>query len=154
MTFREKLLWISLIAVTAIFGSYLVDIGRLLSRGVVDAGQAYGGFVRSCILLVGIEVAGAIILAIIAPEDANAPADARDRDFAATAAVPAYHLLSALIVVVMLATPAILAIAPHWLKGNPATVSAVVLGNALLLALVLAHIVHSGAQLWRYRREG
>ncbi len=154
MTFREMMLWVSMVAVTAIWGSYLFDVGSLLARGTVDAGQAYGGFIKSVILLVGVEVAAAIILAIIAPADAEAPMDARDRDFAATAAVPAYHLLSALVVAVMLVTPGIVAAAPRWLTGDADTINAVIIGNALLLALVLAHLVHSGAQLWRYRREG
>jgi hypothetical protein len=154
MTFREKMLWVSMVAVTAIWGSYLFDVGWLLARGTVDAGQAYGGFVQSVILLVIVEVAAVTILAIIAPADANAPEDARDRDFAATAAVPAYHMLSLLVVAVMLATPAIVAAAPRWLTGDPATINAVVIGNSLLLALVLAHLVHSAAQIWRYRQEG
>ncbi|OYY72631.1 MAG: hypothetical protein B7Y47_02530 [Sphingomonas sp. 28-63-12] len=148
------MLWISIIAETAIWGSYLFDVGRLLARGTVDARQAYGGFIQSVILLVIVEVAAVIALAVMAPADASAPTDARDRDFAATAAVPAYNLLSLLVVGVMLATPVIVTAAQRWLSGDPATVIAVVIGNALLLALVVAHVVHAGAQLWRYRREG
>ncbi|OYY64348.1 hypothetical protein [Sphingomonas sp. 28-62-11] len=154
MTFREKMLWVSMVAVTAIWGAYLVDVGWLLARGVVDAGQAYGGFIKSVILVVGVQVAATIVLAIMTPDDANAPTDVRDRDFAATAAVPAYTVLSLLIVMIMLAMPLIVAAAPRWLSGPPETVNAVVIGNALLLALVLAHLVDCGAQLWRYRREG
>lgn len=154
MSFREKLLWVSMVAVTAIWGSYLFDVGWLLARGTVDAGQAYGGFIKSVILVVGVQIMATIILAISAPADANAPMDARDREFAATAAVPAYNVLSLLIVAIMLATPTIVAAAPRWLTGDAATINAVIIGNALLLALVLAHLVDCGAQLWRYRREG
>lgn len=154
MNFREKMLWVSIVAETAIWGSYLFDILSLLARGVVDAEQAFGGFIRSAILLVGVEIAAAIILAIASPKDAEAPADARDRDFAATAAVPAYNVLSVLVIMVMLATPVIIAAAPRWLTGEPVIVNAVIMGNALLLALVLAHLVNVTAQLWRYRREG
>ncbi|OYY91510.1 MAG: hypothetical protein B7Y45_02830 [Sphingomonas sp. 28-66-16] len=154
MSFREKMLWVSMVAVATIWGSYLFDVASLLARGTVDAGQAYGGFVKSVVLLVGVQVAAAIILAIMAPAEANAPEDARDRDFAATAAVPAYKLLSLLVVVIMLATPAIVAAAPRWLTGDPDTINAVVIGNALLLALVLASLVNAASQLRRYRREG
>lgn len=154
MSFREKMLWVSLIAETAIWGSYLFDVGWLLSRGLVDAEQALGGFIRSVIWLVVVEVVAATILAIMAPSDANAPEDARDRDFAATASVPAYNLLSLLVVGVMIATPAIVTAAPRWLSGDRETIYAVVIGNALLMALVLAHTVRTTAQLWRYRREG
>ncbi|OYY77637.1 MAG: hypothetical protein B7Y43_09925 [Sphingomonas sp. 28-62-20] len=154
MTFREKMLWVSIVAETAIWGSYLFDVGSLLARGTVNAEQAYGGFIQSVVLLVTVEVAAAIILAIWAPADANAPEDARDRDFAATAAVPAYTLLSMLVIAVMVATPIIVTAAQRWLTGDPKTIIAVVIGNALLLALVAAHVVNAGAQLWRYRREG
>lgn len=154
MGFREKMLWVSIIAETVIWGSYLFDVGSLMARGTVDVEQAYGGFIQSVILLVTIEVIAAIILAIWAPSEANAPEDARDRDFAATAAVPAYHLLSILVIGVMVATPFIVTSAQRWLTGDPETIVAVVIGNALLLALVAAHIIHAGGQLWRYRREG
>ncbi len=154
MSFREKMLWVSLIAETAIWGSYLFDVGWLLAHGRVDAGQALGGFIMSVFWLVVVEVAAATILAVMAPNDANAPEDARDRDFAATASVPAYHLLSLLVIAVTIATPAIITAAPRWLSGDRETIYAVVIGNALLLALVLAHAVRTTAQLWRYRREG
>ncbi len=154
MNFREKMLWVSIIAETVIWGSYLFDVGSLMARGTVDADQAYGGFIKSVILLVMVEVAAAIILALWTPSDANAPEDARDRDFAATAAVPAYNLLSILVIGVMVATPFIVTSAQRRLTGDPETIIAVVIGNALLLALVAAHVVNAGAQLWRYRREG
>lgn len=154
MSFREKMLWVSMVAVTAIWGSYLFDVGWLLAQGTVDAGQAYGGFIKSVILVVGVQIIATIIVAISAPADANAPVDARDREFAATAAVPAYNVLCLLVVAIMLATPTIVAAAPRWLTGDATTINAVVIGNALLLALVLAHLVDCGAQLWRYRREG
>ena len=64
MSFREKMLWVSIVAETVIWGSYLFDVGILMARGTVDAEQAYGGFIKSVILLVMVEVAAAIILAI------------------------------------------------------------------------------------------
>ncbi len=148
------MLWVSLVAEAAIWGSYLFDIGLLLAHGKVDVGQATGGFIKSVVLLITVEVIAAIVLAIIDPKDADAPADFRDREFAASAAVPAYTLLSASIVVVMLLTPIIIAAAPRFVSGDPAMVSAIVLCNAMLLALVLAHLLHCGMQLVRYRREG
>ena len=154
MSFREKTLWVSMLAVAGIWGAYLFDIGTLLARGTVDAEQAYGGFVRSVVLLVLVEIVAVIVLAVVAPADADAPIDARDRDFAASAAVHAYNLLSACVVIVMLATPVALRLAPRYLTGDPATVNAVVIGNALLLSLALAHLLHCGWQITRYRREG
>ena len=68
--------------------------------------------------------------------------------------MPAYHLLNVLIVIVMLLTPIMLAAAQRYLTGDPVVVSAIVLGNAMLSALVLAHLVHCGVQIVRYRREG
>lgn len=152
MTFREKMLWVSMIASAAIWGSYLFDVGSLLARGTVSAAQAYGGFTRSVILLVVVQVAATIVLATMAPSDANAPEDMRDKEFAASAALPAYNLLSFVIVVAMLAIPLLVQTAPRYITGDPAMVIAIVLGNAMLLGLVVAHVTYCAAQIHRYRR--
>ncbi|KQS01863.1 hypothetical protein ASG11_13635 [Sphingomonas sp. Leaf357] len=151
MTFREKSLWVSMIASAAIWGSYLFDVGSLLAHGTVSAAQAYGGFTRSVILLVVVQVAATIVLATMAPSDANAPEDMRDKEFAASAALPAYTLLSLVIVVAMLAIPLLVQVAPRYITGDPAMVIAIVLGNAMLLALVIAHVTYCAAQIHRYR---
>lgn len=152
MTFREKMLWVSMIAVAAIWGSYLFDVASLLARGRVSVGQAYGGFIKSVILLVIVQVIAAIVLAIMAPKDANAPEDMRDKEFAASAAVPAYNVLNVLIVVMMLCLPAATRLAPHYVTGDPATVITILIGNAMLLTLVLAHLTYCGAQIRHYRK--
>ena len=153
MSFREKMLWVSMVAVAAVWGSYLFDVGRLMAHGKVSVDQAYGGFIRSVVLVVIVQVVAAIVLAIWSPKDADAPADVRDKAIAASAAMPAYTLLSLLVVVIMLTTPAIIGLAPQLLSGDAATVNAIVMGNALLLALVLAHLVDCAVQIYRYRRE-
>lgn len=154
MAFREKTLWVSLAATLFVWGWYFADFARALASGHVDVAAATGGFVRAVILLVAIQVVTTIVLAILSPREANAPTDAREREFAAAAARPAYALLSFLLVLMMLATPVLVPTGAAWLGGNPATVGAMLVANAILLALVLAECVNAGGQIVRYRRGG
>lgn len=152
MSFREKVLWVSATAVLVIWGSYFLKLVASLRSGPADASDAIGGFIGSVIMLVIVQVAAVIVLAIASPGEANAPPDDRERAFDIGAGRPAYVTLSVLIVVIMLATPLIIPVAPTLVSGDPAVVAGLVIGNALLFALVMAELVHSGWQIVCYRR--
>jgi hypothetical protein len=154
MAFREKMLWTSLAATLAIWGWYFSGFVTALRAGRFEQGAATGAFVQAVILIVVVHVVAAVVLAILSGRDAQAPADDRERAFALSAYRPAYLTLSALVVTLMLAGPVLLRIASEWTPAPPPGMAPVLLGNALLLSLVLAEAVHSGAQLIRYRVGG
>ncbi len=153
MTFREKVLWVSVIAVLAVWGPYFLGLAATLSEGRIDVAASFGGFLRSVVLIVMIEVAATVALAIASPREANMAADIREREFAISAYRPAYFVLSVVVAVTMLGTPALVHVAPALLVGDPAMSIAIVIGNAMLLGLVLSTLTSDIWQIVRYRRS-
>ncbi|MDF7774619.1 hypothetical protein P1X14_05120 [Sphingomonas sp. AOB5] len=152
MTFREKILLSSMAITLVIWGWYFTGFIGALKAGRIDQGEATGDFVLAVIVLTVIHIVMATLVAIFSPKSANAPADDREKAYAIAAYRPAYFILSAAVVTTMLAGPVLLRIAGE-MKLDP-ELAPVVLGNAMLAALVLAELVHSGFQLVRFRIGG
>lgn len=154
MTFREKTLWVSLVSTVLVWGWYFSAVLPQLVSGRITPAPTFGGFIYAVVMLTAIQVVAAIVIALWRPSEAEVRADARDRDFSASAARPAYAVLSVLIVMIMLAVPSIILAAPRLDPGAPAgMLAAIYIANAMLGALVIAHLVYAGWQLARYRRE-
>lgn len=154
MAFREKIIWSSLLTTLAIWGWYFTAFVTGLRAGRFDQGTAVGSFIQAVMLIVIVQVAAAILLAIISGREASAPADDREKGIALSAYRPAYFTLSACVVTLMVVGPVLLRIANEWTPAPPADLAPVLLGNALLAALVLAELVHGGWQVFRYRMGG
>ena len=154
MAFREKMLWASLAATLGIWGWYFVRFVRALQAGNYDQGAATGDFISTVALVVVVHIVAAIVLAVVTGKEAGATADDREKAFALSAYRPAYYALSSAVVMLMLAGPVLLRIANEWQPAPPAGLAPVLLGNALLAALVLAELVHSGWQIVRFRMGG
>lgn len=154
MAFREKMLWASASATLLLWGWYFARFVTQLREGRFDQGVAVGDFVGTLILLVAVQIVAAIVLAILSGREAIAPADDREKAFALGGYRLAYFVLASLVVMLMLAGPVLLRIANEWTPAPPRGMAPVLLGNALLLALVAAELAHSGYQLFRYRRGG
>ncbi|QIG81228.1 hypothetical protein [Stakelama tenebrarum] len=153
MTFREKVLWVSVIAVLLIWGSYFLDLVTNLSAGRIEVAASFGGFLRSVVLIVVVEIVASVVLAIASPREANMPADIREREYALSAYRPAYFVLSVIVAATMLGTPALVHVAPHLLTGDPAMSIAIVIGNLMLAGLVLSSLTSDIWQIVRYRRS-
>lgn len=92
LSYREKSLWGSLLAVIGIGGYYFVEVVRDASAGVhVTGGDLLGRGIGTIVLLVIVQVAFQIALAILTRED---PPDERDRLIEARAVLAAYSLLT------------------------------------------------------------
>lgn len=154
MAFREKILWSSLLTTLAIWGRYFTGFVGALRAGRFDQGAAVGSFIQAVFLIVVVQIVAAIVIAIASGREASAPADDREKAFALAAYRPAYFVLSGCVVTLMIAGPVLLRIADAWSPVPPAGMAPVLLGNALLLSLVLAELVHGGWQLFRYRMGG
>ena len=154
MAFREKMLWASASATLVLWGWYFARFVTQLDAGRFDQGVAVGNFIMTLVLLIVVQVVAAIVLAIMSGREASAPADDREKAFALGGYRVAYFVLSALVVTLMLAGPVLLRIANEWTPAPPPGMAPVLLGNALLFALVAAELAHSGYQLFRYRRGG
>jgi len=154
MSFREKILWSSVASTLAIWGWYFAGFVAAFQGGHVDQGASVGNFILAVILLAAVQIVAAIVIAIMSGREATAPADAREKAFALSAYRPAYLVLSACVVTLMLAGPVLLRIANEISPAPPHDLAPVLLGNALLASLVLANLVHSAWQIVRFRMGG
>jgi len=151
MSFREKMLWASLVATLGIWGWYFARFVGAFNARIFDQGAATGAFIQTVMLVVIVHIVAAIILAVITGREAGAPADDREKSFALAAYRPAYLTMCMGVVMLMLSGPVLLRIANEWQPAPPAGLAPILLGNGLLFVLVLGEVVHSIAQLIRFR---
>lgn len=152
MAFRERMMWGSVMATVVIWGWYFRGFVRAIEGPSFNVGTELGNFILAVIALTVVQIVVAIILSIMSPKEADAPADDRDREFALLAYRPAFITLSALVATLTVVAPLTIATAPAWLAGKPDTLVPIVISNVLLLALVLAELVRAGTLLFLYRR--
>ena len=139
MPYREKVAWLSLVAMVVTFGPYFVlsalhappagagpDVDLLIRFTITAAAQ---------VLIIAI---GHVLLRRRSPEDAREPADERDRAIERRSMQLAYYVLIGGVVVVGVVMP--------FKDGGWAIV------NAALLAIIVAELVHYGVAAWSYRR--
>ena len=78
MSFREKSAWVMAV-VTIAAGLYYLNLVVAGSRGLAEAPAPVGIFISYTILLVVASVAAQVLLALLSPKEASAPADERER---------------------------------------------------------------------------
>jgi uncharacterized membrane protein len=135
MPFKEKIAWISVVTTILVWGGYF---GFMAATGGRMAGQVYmAGFAGAVIVQVILVIVASIVTAALAPRDASAGSDERDRDIARRAYAIAYPVLLTLIVLV--------AASMHF------GMTARDMAYEIMAAIVIAEIVHYGAQILGYR---
>lgn len=136
MPFKEKIAWISVVSTILVWGAYF---GFLLASAMHFPGPVYVvGFVGAAALQTIIVIIASIVTAIMSPKDAGAGADERDKEISRRAYAIAYPVLLSLVVLV--------AVSMHF------GVRAVGMTYEIMGAIVIAEIVHYGAQIVGYRR--
>ena len=134
MPFREKIAWISLMATLAVYGGYFMFL--TVSRdGLSDS---FGLLVGTTVLFIVAMIALTVIAAVLAPQDAAAPADEREKLISLKASQFSYFALSC---------------------GAFTTIVALFVGtdrffaaNFLFLSLIVAEIAKDAAQIFYFRR--
>lgn len=136
MPFKEKIAWVAL---AGILIAALLYFGNLATH---DAPHTYfvGLFLAVTVVQAIITTAASIIVAVLAPADARAPHDERDREIARIAAGQTYYPL---LIGVMLA-----AVTIHF--GN----SLFGMLNTLLGVIMAAEALRFALQIVAYRRGG
>jgi hypothetical protein len=144
MSFREKIEWATLVALTSGFGWYFITLYQ--ATKAAGATLEHGPGIMASIGLFGIAAAIITIIMIVTsiyfavrtPDEANAPADEREKAFSIRAARFAYFLL---------------------LIGNITLFAAAHIGhglyfilNLLLAVIFIAEIGRVAFGLWLYRK--
>jgi hypothetical protein len=136
MSFKEKIAWISVVTTVLVWGSYF---GFMAATHGQHPGPVYFiAFVAAVIVQTILVAAASIVTAVLAPADASAGSDERDRAISQRAYALAYPVLLALILCV--------AASIHF-GARPVAMAYGIMG-----AIVIAEIVHYAAQIAGYRR--
>ena len=135
MSFREKSAWISLLSISGIYGFYFWSV---IHAGPQPGRSHFGGLMETIILLVVVQIALTVAVAIFNPREAKAPRDERDKLIELRAMRVAYAGLATSV-----------ALACFFGAFNPPILFNT---NALLFILVTAEIMRSACQIIQYRR--
>ncbi|MES2096329.1 MAG: hypothetical protein V4459_06190 [Pseudomonadota bacterium] len=136
MPFKEKIAWISVLTTILVWGGYF---GFMAATGGRMHGAVYmAGFVGAVIVQTILVVIASIVTAVLAPKDASAGTDERDKEISRRAYALAYPVLLTLIVCV--AASMHFGMTPHDMAYE------------IMGAIVIAEIVHYGAQIAGYRK--
>lgn len=130
-TFREKSLWVSLLATLAIYAHYFI---RVLRIGDAAPGRVAGLFIGTVIAMI---VVHAVVLGALAIRHKPERTDERDRQFSLVASRISYYVLMTGVWAAL--TVGALQLGTFWVI------------NAGLAAVVVAELVNGGVQLYLYR---
>jgi hypothetical protein len=146
LSFQEKSVWASLIAIVAVFGFHFYKVfGPAQAINTADLLVRLVGIV---IVIVIIEIVLHIIIAMTAARDAEVGGAMDERDvLVATRAYRNAYMVMFVGVIYMLGY----VIAGDLNAGSRWTVNAVNSANLLLLILVVAEIVNYGSRIFYYR---
>jgi len=136
MPFKEKIAWISVVTTILVWGSYFAAVIRMAMTGGTPIYTP--GFTAALIVQAILMVIATTVTAVLAPKDASAASDERDKEISRRSYAIAYPVLLGLIVCV--------AASVHF------GASAWGLVNGMMAAIVIAEIVHYGAQIAGYRQ--
>jgi len=136
MPFKEKIAWISVSSTILVWGGYFGFM--LATAGKLHGAVYFIGFMAAVIAQTILMIAAAPITAVLAPADANAGADERDRDIGRRAYALAYPVLITLVICV--------AGSVHLGFDR------IDMAYGIMGAIVIAEIVHYAAQIAGYRR--
>jgi len=134
-SFEERSVWIQLVSVAAVLGTYFVVASMMLSRGVMALPAYVPLFVGSVVLLVVVLVAGHIVAAISTRPDGQ---DERDRLIGWRAESNSSWILGVGVFIGL--TCLVLDLPDVWTA------------NVLMLSLMVSEIVRFTMQLVYYRR--
>lgn len=139
MSHREKVAWLSLLAMALTFGPYfLLTALAPLPESPLASPHGLGRFAVTAVAQMLLLGGGHLLLRLRAPQEARVPADERDRAIERRAMRAAYYVLITGMIVVGVVMP--------FERSGWALV------NAALAGIVLAEVVHYGVAVWSYRR--
>lgn len=139
MPYREKLAWLSLVAMAAVFLPYFAWTRMYPPVEALPNLRQLALYASACAVWVLILGVGHWRLRRQAPEEARLPLDERDRAIQHRARNIAYYVLLTGMILVGCVMP--------FTDGGWKTV------NAALFMIVLAEAVHDGSVIFHYRRQ-
>src|SRR6056297_3516058 len=137
-SFEEKSVWIQLLSLIVVFGSYFFIALRMILEGITNIKAFIPLFFIATVFLVIILIAGHIVAAIVHRKDKPDQQDERDRLIAWRSESNSAWILGTGILVAII--------------GLVLSVQTVWIANLLLLFLFLSEVVKALFQIFYYRR--
>lgn len=137
MSFREKSAWISLISILLVSGFFFLRVPSMMTPASHPA--LVGGLLYCVIALVLIEVVAHVVVAMRAPQDAQAPKDERERLIELEAIRIAHYVF---VVGVLIAVSTMIHLGANVFA----------MAYHLLLAFVVAEVANYAARIVYHRR--
>lgn len=139
MSYREKIAWLTLIAMAITYGPYFAAAARTNPSASLPDLHLLGLCAVTIVAEAAILAAGRIVLALREPKSERTPPDERDRAIECRSLGSAYYVL----IVGMLLVGCVM----------PFKASGWAIINAALFMIVAAEVVHYGVVVWSYRRQ-
>jgi hypothetical protein len=152
MSFREKSAWISLVTTLLVWSGFFILLFHELASRAPNSGRLLASFVGSTILMIVLQIAIHIVIAISAPKDVDAVADERERMIELKASRIGFVTLMTLSMGAVIALPLVGVAGPQLFPSDPLTGSLTVLGGAIFLSVILAELAHDVSQIVFFRR--
>ena len=137
MPFKEKIAWISVVTTILVWGTYFAVVVIGIAHGQPMGREHMIGFLGATVIQVGLVIVASIVTAARAPRAACAGSDERATAIARGSYAAAYPVLLSLVVCV--------AASMHF-GATPRDMA-----YEIMAAIVIAEIVHYGAQIVGYR---
>jgi hypothetical protein len=137
MSFREKSVWISFVSLLVVFGYYFATVARAM-LGLRSESNLFAVLIFAVAALVVLEVVLHVIVAMQSPGEALSPRDERERLIALKATQIGFYVL------IIGALAGIFTM--HLGAGRLGV------GNAVLLAVVIAQLTKYGTEIVYFRR--
>jgi hypothetical protein len=153
MSYREKSAWVSLVTTLLVWGYFFVVLFQEVGSGDPAGGRLMGTFVACTVLIIILQIATAVVLAILNPKSHDAPADERERMFDLRASRIAFITLSILVMGTVLTIPVLAHAAPILFPRDPTGAMLSIIGGSAFFALVVGELVHAGGQILLFRRS-
>jgi len=150
MSYREKIVWCSLIATLFVFGGYFMNIVRMAMAGPLDASHVLGLFIGAVVVQTLLLIGIGIVFAIDSPQAADQPSDERDAAINLRAYRWGYLVL---LIGIVISITGIVGL--HVLSATPFARTALqpaMLVQPLLFWVVLAEGIRMLSQAIGYRR--
>lgn len=138
MAFREKIAWVTLVALCVAYGVYFLVLGPNVAFGENDLVDVVWSFGPVAVAHALITIGGSILVAVTAPRDANRPADERDQAISRRSNAIGYYALLVGLIFVGVVMP---------FSEPPYKII-----NVALAVVVLVEIVRNATTLISYRR--
>lgn len=139
MSYREKVAWLSLLAMLVAFGPYFTIVATAPADDTLPNLRQLWLFAMAVVVQVAILAAGHAFFRLRTPEDEREPTDERDLAIERRSVGIAYGTLIAGVIMVAIIMP--------FYAGGWAIV------NGAIFAIVLAELVHYGVVVVAYRRQ-